>query len=237
MLLFEDLPEIVYTEEHWAMLRRKRILAIRIMDALAHCGILNTITHGSVARGDVRKDSDVDIVVLEYRALGLIEECIYAQGFHIYSRRLVQATPIHTPKIYLYLDPQEELVITVPLAEMSHIEKEFYRFSGMITRDELEKGKRVAGVNKKLILIIPTEKGHKEMPVIGNEGLVAKILGVSIDVVLDRVKALTKRRTIGHTGLFINREIPPTISIEEFIKRLCIENKVFRRRVSPYGFC
>jgi predicted nucleotidyltransferase len=75
------------------------------------------------------------------------------------------------------------------------------------------------------------------MPVLGNEDYVVKKLGVSLAVVRDRVEALTRRVREGHTGLFIEEEIPVNMGTEEFIKRLCKENKVFRERLQRHGLC
>lgn len=211
--------------------------ALRIAEALASCGFVNLVVHGSVARGDVDEDSDVDVALLSPAPVGMVQLCLERRGFSVSSLVLVQPTPIHSPKVYIYLDPFEEQVVTVPLVELEPVEKEFYRFSGCLTIDQLAKDLRVPGVNKELMLIEPTPRGHIEIPVIGNEGYVAKKLGVSLTVVLDRVRALTRRREEGHTGLFIEIEIPVGKSVEEVVEELCRENKLFRQRVSRYGLC
>ncbi len=211
--------------------------ALRIAEALASCGFVNLVVHGSVARGDVDEDSDVDVALLSPAPVGMVQLCLERRGFSVSSLVLVQPTPIHSPKVYIYLDPFEEQVVTVPLVELEPVEKEFYRFSGCLTIDQLAKDRRVPGVNKELMLIEPTPRGHIEIPVIGNEGYVAKKLGVSLTVVLDRVRALTRRREEGHTGLFIEIEIPVGKSVEEVVEELCRENRLFRQRVSRYGLC
>ncbi len=211
--------------------------ALRIAEALASCGFVNLVVHGSVARGDVDEDSDVDVALLSPAPVGMVQLCLERRGFSVSSLVLVQPTPIHSPKVYIYLDPFEEQVVTVPLVELEPVEKEFYRFSGCLTIDQLAKDLRVPGVNKELMLIEPTPRGHIEIPVIGNEGYVAKKLGVSLTVVLDRVRALTRRREEGHTGLFIEIEIPVGKSVEEVVEELCRENRLFRQRVSRYGLC
>lgn len=38
----------------------------------------------------------------------------------------------YTPKLYIYLGPSEEPMVSNPLAELSPVEVEFYRFSGML---------------------------------------------------------------------------------------------------------
>jgi len=232
-----NIREVVYTKEHWELLRSKRKRGLELLKVLDSCGIKHAILHGSVARGDVETRSDVDIALLYPYAPSIVLSCLERYGYEVYNTVIVQPTPIHTPKIYLYLDSLEELILSIPLTELEAVEVEFYRFSGMLTLNELELDKRVPGVNKRLMLIEPTSVGHREIPVIGNEGYVAKRLGVSMSVILDRVKALTRRSFEGHTGLFIEFEIPPNISIEEAIDRLCMENRLFRQRVSRYGLC
>lgn len=232
-----NIREVVYTKEHWNLLKLKRKRGLELLKALDRCGVKHAALHGSVARGDVEIRSDVDIALLYPYAPSIVMPCLERYGYEVYSAVIVQPTPIHTPKIYLYLDPLEELILSIPLAELEAVEIEFYRFSGMLMLSELELDKRVPGVNKRLMLIEPTNVGHREIPVVGNEGYVAKKLGVSMSVVLDRVRALTRRSFEGHTGLFIEFEIPPNISIEEAIDRLCMENRLFRQRVSRYGLC
>ena len=227
----------MYGERRWAILREKRLKARRIIEALIGCGYSSLVVHGSVARGDVDEDSDVDVALLNPISVGMVQLCLERAGFSIHSIVLVQPTPVHSPKAYLYLDPFEEQVVTVPLVELDPVEKEFYRFSGCLTVEQLANDVRVPGVNKELMLIEPTPWGHVEIPVVGNEGYVARRLGVSLSVVLDRVRALTRRREEGHTGLFIEMEIPLGKSVEEVVNELCRENRLFRQRVSRYGLC
>jgi len=231
------IKEVIYDENHWRILREKRLKGIRILGALRKCGIDIAIVHGSIARGDVDIDSDVDVSLLKPYPYGLAKLCLESNGFKIYSIVVIQPTPRHTPKIYLYLDHLEEQSISIPIVELEPIEIEYYRFSGMATLNDLYMDRRVCGVNKELMFIEPTDRGHREFPVIGYEGYVAKRLGISINVVRDRVEALTRRAREGHTGLFIEREIPYFEEIEKAIEELCNENTLFRRRVERYGLC
>ncbi len=229
--------EVVYDERRWSLLKRKRAIAKELMKALSSCGYSNAVIHGSVARGDVDEDSDVDVALLNPAPVGMVELCLERAGFKVFQEVIVQPTPVHTPKVYLYLDPDEEKVVSIPLVELDPIEKDFYRFSGCLTLSQLLNDVRVPGVDKRLMLIVPTLRGHVEAPVVGNEGFVARFLGVSIQVVLDRVKALTRRVEEGHTGLFVEAEVPPGKSVEEVVKDLCRENRLFRQRVHHFGLC
>ncbi len=232
-----DWREVVYDERRWRILELKRSKAREVMECLAKCGYRSAVVHGSVARGDVDEGSDVDVSLLHPVPVSLVELCLERCGFRVYRAVLVQPTPVHSPKVYLYLDPDEERVVSVPLVELSPVEKEFYRFSGCLTLEQLLRNERVPGVDKRLMLVIPTERGHRELPVVGNEGFVARVLGVSIQVVLDRVRALTRRVEEGHTGLFIEVEVPAGQSVEEVVRDLCRDNRLFRQRVSSYGLC
>ena len=74
--------------------------------------------------------------------------------------------------------------------EMRRVEREFYRFGGEVNLSQLKADIRVAGVDKRLMLIEPSEKGHVETSVIGKEESAAKTLGIASETVLDRVHAV-----------------------------------------------
>lgn len=229
--------EVIYSYEQWALLEDKRAKGLRIVEALERCGFTLPILHGSVARGDVSRDSDVDVALLHPYPVGMVKLCLEERGLTVYDIRIVQPTPKHTPKVYIYLDSSEEKTVSVPLAQLDKLEVEYYKFSGYITKDGILTRTRVKGVNKRLMLIIPTDRGHIEIPVVGNEGYISRALGVSIDVVLDRVEALTRRVEEGHTGLFIEASVPLFEEVENYIKKLCRENAIFRRAVAKHGLC
>ncbi len=223
--------EVEYPEWRWRILAEKRRKALKVMRVLE--GLSSpVIVHGSVARGDVDRDSDVDIVVLEPVPASLVELALERAGFRIVYREIVQATPSNTPKVYFYLDHWEERVVSVPLAPLRPREREFYRWGGELNAKGLEEGKRVPGVDKSLTLIIPTSRGHVEVEVEGNEHLVAKTLGVSLETVEERVRVLTRRRIHGRTGVYVKHPIPPGRSIEEEVERLAREYPGFRRILS-----
>lgn len=81
------------------------------------------------------------------------------------------------------------------------------------------------------MLIEPTEKGHIESSVIGKEEAAAKILGISAETVLDRVRALTRRDSIGRTGVFIKKEVATDETFELALKKLAEVNPAVRRRM------
>lgn len=229
--------EVIYSDDHWQIFREKRAKGLKLLETLIECGYTSPILHGSIARGDVSKTSDVDVALLYPYPAGMIKFCLERKGFSIHYVRIIQPTPRHTPKVYIYLDPYEEQSISIPLTTLEKIEVEYYKFSGYVTKEDVMNSKRVKGVNKKLMLIIPTKEGHIELPVLDNEDYVCRVLGISIDVVKDRVEALTRRIREGHTGLFVNTIVPHFEEIEQYIEKLCNSNTIFRRAVAKYGLC
>jgi predicted nucleotidyltransferase len=226
----EGYMEVYYEPWRWRLLEEKRSLAIKIMEVLqALYGSL--VTHGSIARGDVSVDSDVDVVILDPPNPSLVELTLEKGGFKVRWKELVQATPTYTPKVYLYLDYKGLLVVSYPLARLRPREREFYKWGGECTLDDLRKGVRTPGVDKRLKLIEPTDRGHRESPVIGREGYVARLLGISVETVIERVRVLTRRREHGRTGVFLKVELNPEDSVEEAVARMARENPVFRRRL------
>lgn len=220
--------EVVYDEARWRLLEEKRGVARRIMKVLVACGLGDPIVHGSVARGDVDKGSDVDVVLLNPYPPSIVELCLERGGFRVYSRVVVQPTPVHTPKVYIYLDPEGLVSVTLPLSRLRSVEYHFYRFSGFVTLQGIERSLRVPGVNKRLFMVEPRPWGHVEYSIVGNEHVVARVLKVPIEVVKDRVEALTRRDRVGRTGLFVEVEVPPDTPVEQVVEMLCRENRMFR---------
>jgi hypothetical protein len=220
--------EVVYDESRWKLLDEKRRVAKRVLN-LATKMSASSILHGSVARGDVHKDSDVDVVMPEPIPPFLIETELEKEGFNVYDRYVVQATPSSIPKLYYSLDPLGLVTLSTPLGRFTTTEYEFYLFGGWLDLRGLEEGKRVPGVDKRLLLITPTLKGHKEESVLGKEEYVAKLLGVSLQTVNERVRVLLRRGRHGRTGVFLEYHIPPLQSTERAIELLKEENRVFKK--------
>lgn len=230
----DDYVEVYYDENRWRLLQDKRSKAIRVMRALSTLG-LPVITHGSIARGDVDEDSDVDIVIIEPPKPFMVDITLERYGFRVFKKVIVQATPTYTPKVYYYLDHKEEVVVSYPLARLRPRERGFYKWGGEVSLSDLLRGVRVPGVDKRLKLIIPTRWGHIEYSIVGRESEAARMVGVNIDVALERLRVLTRRREHGRTGVFLKVEIDPEEPVEEALKRLARENKFFRRRLAESG--
>lgn len=223
-----DYKEVTYTSRHWALLGEYREKATRIMTALEGFR-LHTLVHGSVARGDVNKNSDIDVFIAEPPSSFLVETALEKARIPVSERLLVQATPNYAMKAYIEVD--ERTSVSFPLMRMRRVEREFYKFGGEITLNHLREGVRVAGVDKRLMLIEPTEKGHTESSIIGREEHAAKILRISVETVLDRARALLRRDEVGRTGVFIKKELTSDETFEMALKKLADENPAVRRRL------
>ena len=227
-LLRSERLEVKYDEKRWRLLRRLRAEAIKIMDALRNFHIFS-VTHGSIARGDVSEKSDVDVFVPDVISSFTVETALERAGIPMSKRVLIQATPTYSIKAYIEIE--EGKSVSFPLSKLRKTEREFYRFGGEATLEMLKREIRTPGVDKRLMLIEPTNEGHIESSIIGRENEVARLLGVSVETVLDRVHALKRRDKIGRTGLFIEKELLPEETFESALKELAERNPAVRRRL------
>ncbi len=228
-----DVVEVVYDERHWSLFQSMQDKAISIMESLAEHKI-RSMVHGSLARGDVSPTSDIDIVVPYEVSSFMVETALTRMGRgSFYSKMMVQATPKSVLKAHIYLEP--EVSVTFPLVKMTELEHEFYRFGGALELEGLRDKKRVPGVDKRLILIEPTETGHKESPVVGKESVVARKLGVGLSIVKERVRVLTRRDQVGRTGVYFKRELAPFESFEEVFNEVLARDPAIKRRVKKHG--
>ena len=223
-----DTVKVAYDKARWQLLAEFRKKATPIMQALEKRH-LNPIIHGSVARGDINQDSDVDIFIPDTPSSFQVETALEAAGIRFQTRTVVQATPNYSMKAYIEID--EATTVSFPLMHMRKVEREFYSFSGEATSVQLNENLRVAGVDKRLMLIKPTSNGHMESSILGREEQAAKMLGISVETILDRVHALLKRDAVGRTGTFVKRELAPNETFELVLKRLAMENPAVRRRL------
>ena len=223
-----DYREVVYRTQRWNLLQEFRRKAMQIMIALETFH-LEPIVHGSIARGDVGKKSDIDVFIPNCHSSFVVETALERAEVPVNRRLVVQATPAYAMKAHIEID--EKTSVSFPLMKMRKVEREFYKFGGEISRENLRRNLRVSGVDKRLMLIEPTEKGHKESAIIGREEHVAKQLRISVETVLDRVHALLKRDEIGRTGVFIKREVSANETFEMTLKKLADLNPAVRRRL------
>jgi predicted nucleotidyltransferase len=220
--------EVKYALERWRLLGELREKAGAIMSAL-EARHLQAIVHGSIGRGDVTKNSDIDVFLPDPPSSFQVENALEAAKLQINARVIIQATPNYALKAYL--EHGENTTISFPLMRMRKVEREFYRFGGELATDDLRKNLRVTGVDKRLMLIEPTQDGHIESSIIGKEEQTAKTLGISVETVMDRKRALLKRDAVGRTGVFIKRELAPDETFELALKRLADKNPAVRRKL------
>ncbi|MCW8802630.1 MAG: nucleotidyltransferase domain-containing protein, partial [Candidatus Bathyarchaeota archaeon] len=213
---------------HWEILDHLRKRSFEVMKNLEGSHLRSTV-HGSIARGDVTQTSDIDIFISEPMSSFAVETALEGSGFQFLERKLIQATPLYALKGYIELDGQTS--VSFPLVKMRQVEKEFYRFGGEATVSSLEKNKRVLGVDKRLMLIEPTDEGHIESTIVNKEKETAKLLGISPTTVLDRVRALLRRDKVGRTGVYIEKELNPEETFEQAMKKLADNNPAVRRRI------
>lgn len=212
-----DIKEVVYTPAHWQLFRRLRQKASNLLETLSKAGI-PAIIHGSLARGDVSRNSDVDIFVpikiQSFKLLSILQQA----KLNIYNREILQATPAYAIKGHIYLD--EKTSISFPLVEFSTREREFYTFGGETNLDGIRQDLRVPGVDKRLMLIRPTTQGHIESPVAGDKNYVSYILGVSQAIIEERMRVLVRRDEVGRTGVFVKHELGKDETFEEAVEEI-----------------
>ncbi len=224
----EEYREVTYSSARWERLKELRERAVWVMAALETFH-LRSITHGSIARGDVKQGSDVDVFIPEVQNSFLVETALEKGKIPIDTRFIVQATPSYAMKAHIEID--ETTTVSFPLMEMRRVEREFYRFGGEVNLAQLKVALRVAGVDKRLMIIEPTLKGHVESSIVDREEFAAKMLGISAETVLDRVHALLKRDAVGRTGVFVKKELVADETFELALKKLSEQNPAVRRRM------
>jgi predicted nucleotidyltransferase len=227
-----DMVEVVYTEKRWRLLKEYRAKASQVISVL-NSRHLGGVVYGSISRGDVNEKSDVDVFVPDPVSSFLVETTLEQAKIPVCSRMLIQATPSYGMKAFLELD--EVTSVSFPLMRMRRVEREFYKFSGEVSLTQLSKNIRVSGVDKRLMLIEPSERGHFESSIVGREEYVSGILGIAVETVLDRVHTLIKRDTVGRTGVFIKRELSSDETFELALKKLAENNPAVRRRQKGAG--
>ena len=219
--------EVVYDSRHWSVFVNLRERAAQLMEALDKSN-LESIVHGSIARGDVSEKSDVDVFLQTSASSFSVETALEKAGIRMERRLIVQATPTYAMKAHIEI--AERVSATFSLMKMRRVEREFYSFGGKVSLQDIRKGLRAEGVDKRLMLIEPTREGHRESTVVGREEQVARILGVSVETVMDRVHALTRRDQVGRTGVFVEEELRDNETFEMALARLADMNPAVRRR-------
>ena len=225
---FGERKRVVYSPERWKILKRKRKRAMEIMEKLENYSI-PSLVYGSVARGDATEQSDVDVFITRKTPSYLIEVAL--DGLNIVHRKIVQATPNYAVKGEITLE--DNTTVTFPLVSFKSREIEFYNFGGALDLKSLLEGKRVPGVDKRLMLILPTDEGHEEIPILDIDDLeLSKLLKTGLEIIEERKRVLEKRRETGRTGVFLNVSVPEDESFESFLEKLAKRNPVLIKRLN-----
>ncbi len=219
---------VLYSDKQWDLLHSKRDRASFMLDMFQKEG-LNAYVYGSIARGDVHEQSDIDVIYTQIVSTYRIEYILQKNEIENYSREIIMATPNDTVKLYYHLSELES--ITVPLTKFEKKSIEFYDFGGKVDLNQLKCGVRVGGVDKRLVYVKPIQNGHQELSVISNENIIAKELNISVDIVNERKNVLLKREKKGRTGVFLNRIVEKEESPEEVLRQISNNNSIVRKKV------
>jgi len=227
-ILRDHFEKIIYSKEDWNLLKQKRDLAIKLLEMFAKEGF-NPYIHGSIARGDIHENSDIDIIFFQQVPSFQIELILDKNGFKNYFREILMATPLDSIKLYIHLSELES--IALPLSRFEKRSLEFYDFGGKVDIHQLKLDVRVSGIDKRLVLITPNSQGHEEMSIIGNEANAAKEIGISIDTLNERKKVLLRREKYGRTGVFLKRLLQINESTEEVLKKMANRKSIIRKKL------
>ncbi|MFX1489845.1 MAG: DNA polymerase subunit beta [Promethearchaeota archaeon] len=227
-VLREHYNSVTYSEHDLALLKNKRTIAIKLLKLFASEGY-NPFIHGSVARGDVHESSDIDIIFMQMIPTFQIEFILNKNGITNYFREIIMATPLDSIKLYIHLSELES--ITIPLSKIDKKYLEFYKYGGKVDLNQLNSNIRVAGIDKRLVLIMPNSEGYEESSIIGNEAFAAKKVGVSINTVNERIRVLLRREKYGKTGVFLKRKLQMDESTEEILKQLAKRKSIVRKKL------
>ncbi|MFX1364657.1 MAG: nucleotidyltransferase domain-containing protein [Promethearchaeota archaeon] len=227
-ILRDHNESIIYSEKDWNLLKDKRANAIKLLKIFTIEGF-NPFIYGSIARGNVHENSDIDIIFLDQVPSFQIEFILNKNGYKNYFREIIMATPLDSIKLYIYLSELES--ITIPLSKLDKNILEFYDFGGKINYNQLDSDLRVAGIDKRLVLINPTPEGHEEISIIGNEVRAAKEVGISIETLNERKKVFLRREKHGRTGVFLKRQLQINETTEEALKNLANKKSIVRKKL------
>lgn len=224
----QEFFEINYDDDQWRLLHNLRVKALELMNTLELRNIVS-ILYGSIARGDVNGNSDIDVFITSPSSSMEVELALDNSNIIPTRRILVQATPNYAPKGYYEIE--ENVSVSMPLVKLRRNEREFYKFAGEIVLEDAKLNKRVPGVNKHLMLIEPRKSGHTETSIIENEACASKLLGINIEIAFERVRILLRRSKHGRTGRFIELELKSDENFESVLKRYATKYPSLRKRL------
>jgi predicted nucleotidyltransferase len=101
----------------------------------------------------------------------------------------------------------------------------------MVSANDISSNVRVPGVDKRLVMIEPTDTGHIEYGVVGYESSVAKKVGVSVSIANERVRVLKRRDEVGRTGVYKTYHLQDDETFETAAKKLADSDPALRRTI------
>lgn len=214
-----------YTEEENRIFLDLRVKAKSMLNLLEKNG-MKAFVHGSIARGDVSQTSDIDIYIpiqIPSFRIDVLDEFVNT------DKHIIMGTP--NSMIKGVIIKSEIISISFPLSSPKEREGEFFKFSGMLYLDDLLNEKRVAGVNKKLFLIEPEDDGYWISSVLENKKRAMQKIGLSQQIIDERIRVLERRDSIGRTGIFIDYLLSPDENFEQALKKITDKNVLVRRKL------
>ena len=82
------------------------------------------------------------------------------------------------------------------------------------------------------MLIDPVADGHVETSIIGQEAAAARKIGVGLDIVRERIEVLSRRDSVGRTGVYLKRMLSTGESFEDVLRHLGAADPNVKRRIS-----
>ncbi len=219
---------IKYDNKHWELLTKKRDACHRLLEVFSK-GQFQAAVFGSVARGDVSEKSDIDLIIFDLIPSYLIENVLSKQDLVVLEQSIVMATPNHAIKGHLKLE--NDTTVSFPLVEFTEREREFYSFGGKLNIDELIENKRVVGIDKRLMLIEPTDSGHIEQPLLHVPIKKLLSLGFPQRLLEERIRTLKRRDQVGRTGVFLDKKVNEDEGFNLTLKLLMDRNPIVRKKI------
>jgi predicted nucleotidyltransferase len=219
---------VIYDQSRWDLLAHKRGIAGKILSKFSKLQA-DAAVYGSLARGDVSKESDIDIIIFDFLPSYFIENLLGEMSVEILQRSIVMATPNHAIKAHISLI--NDVTISFPLIKFNSREKEFYQFGGCIGLGDLQTKMRVNGVDKRLMLIEPQRDGHRERPLLHLSLKELNGLGFPSRLIEERMRVLKRRDQKGRTGVFLNYQVNPNDGFEYTLRLLKDKNPLIRKKI------
>jgi len=154
-ILRDHFITVTYSENHLKLLHHKRERSKTLLEMFAKEG-LNPFIYGSIARGDIHNDSDIDMVLIQTIAPYQIEIILDKNGFNNYFREIIMATPADTLKLYIYLNELEaakQLSVSINLINERKrvlLRREKFGKTGVFLKRSIEMNETTEDVLKKL---------------------------------------------------------------------------------------